>query len=96
LKSQREVLLVHATALPIRTAGKVSRIRQGGWRIDYSVGIDRDSDRYEWLKTCTETGTGSLDLDERGCPLRAVIDWSAKTAGGIPIAHYRWSCEFTR
>jgi len=90
------VMLAHDDAMPMNVVVKRIKREEDEWSVGFLVGVDKTSDRYAWLKTCVETGTGSLELDARGRPVRAAVSWEAKTPGGQPIGEYQWTCEFSR
>jgi hypothetical protein len=90
------VLLAHDDAMPMKVVVKSIRKDDEGWSVGLLVGVDKTSDKYRWLKTCVETGTGSVELDLKGRPVRASVSWEAKTADGQPIGEYQWTCDFSR
>ena len=92
----RLVMLAREDFMPVIVTTKGLRRTRDGWSAPFTVLVDRKSDRYPWLKTCVESGAGTLDLDERGRPVKATVNWKATTPDSKPIGDYRWSCEFTR
>lgn len=92
----RPVMLAREDFMPMVVTAKGLRRTKDGWSSPFTVGVDRMSDVYPWLKTCVDSGAGSLDLDERGRPVKATVNWKATTRDAKPIGEYRWSCEFDR
>lgn len=90
------VLLAHDDSMPMRVVAKTIKKEANGWSVGLLVGVDKTGDKYEWLKTCVETGTGSIEFDLQGRPVRAALSWESKTADGKPIGEYQWTCEFLR
>ena len=93
---ERLVMLAREDFMPVIVTAKGMQKTKDGFKAPFTVGVDRNSDRYHWLKTCVESGAGMLDLDERGRPVKAIVNWKATTPDSKPIGDYRWTCEFNR
>ena len=94
-KNSVQVLIAHATGLPIVSSATAVRRSDAGWEVDYDVRVDRTQGQ-EWISTHVEKGKGRLRMDAQQRPLGASVEWTVTSKSGATLGLYSWTCEFSR